>query len=132
MKETKSLGLMLQKSWQLKFCIIDLAQFVFKYAKNPTEEFTELRLKEIIDVIVEEDPQQRDGDKSIFSLGRNDKSKNGYNFVIQTPDRVYRMQASTKVEQMMWLRAFAVLFELRARVLASISQKSLGSIDLNS
>lgn len=79
-KETKSLGLMLSKTWQLKFCVIDLAQFVFKYAKNPTEEFTELRLKEIVDVVVEEDPGHRDGDKSIFSLSRTDKSREGFNF----------------------------------------------------
>ena len=90
-KETKSLGIMLQKSWQLKFCVIDLAQFVFKYAKNPTEEFTELRLKEIVDVVVEEDPLSRDNDKSIFSIGRTDKSREGYNFQIQTPNRMYRM-----------------------------------------
>jgi hypothetical protein len=32
----------------------------------------------------------------------------------------------------MWLRSFAVLFELRARVLANISQRSLGSIDMKS
>jgi hypothetical protein len=79
-KETKSLGLMLQKSWQIKYCTIDLANFMFKYAKNPTEEFTELRLKEIVDVVIEEPPLSRDNDKSIFSLGRLDKSKEGYNF----------------------------------------------------
>ena len=66
---------MLQKTWQLKFCCIDLSQFVFKYAKNPTEDFTELRLKEIVDVVVEEDPSIKESDKSIFSLGRNDKSR---------------------------------------------------------
>jgi hypothetical protein len=81
-KETKSLGIMLSKSWQLKFCCIDLAQFVFKYAKNPTEEFTELKLKEIVDVVIEEDPLSRDNDKSIFSIGRTDKSREGYNFQI--------------------------------------------------
>ena len=33
------------------------------------------------------------------------------------------MQASTKVEQMMWVRAFAVLFELRARIIANFNSK---------
>jgi hypothetical protein len=81
-KETKSLGIMLSKSWQPKYCVIDLTRFLFKYAKNPTEPFTSIHLKEIVDVTVEEDPVQRDGDKTIFSLGRGDKSRAGFNFVI--------------------------------------------------
>ena len=32
------------------------------------------------------------------------------------------MQASTKVEQTTWLRAFAVLFELRARILSNMTE----------
>ena len=121
-KETKSLGIMLSKSWQPKYCAIDLTKFLFKYAKNPTEQFTQIHLKEIVDVVVEPDPEQRDGDKTIFSLGRGDKSRAGFNFIIQTPNREYRMQAGTKVEQMTWLRAFAVLFELRARILSNMTE----------
>ena len=69
-KETASIGILLQKTWQLKYCVIDLSKFLFKYAKNPTEQFTCIHLKEILDVIVEDDPEQRNVDKSIFSLGR--------------------------------------------------------------
>ena len=36
-KETQTIGILLQRSWQLKFCILDLTKFLFKYAKNPTE-----------------------------------------------------------------------------------------------
>jgi len=39
------------------------------------------------------------------------------------------MQASTKVEQTMWIRAFAVLFELRARVLAQFNSRTLETIN---
>ena len=69
-KETQSLGILLQRTWQLKYCVLDLTRFLFKYAKNPTEVYTNIHLKEIIDVVVEEDPARKDDDKSIFSLGR--------------------------------------------------------------
>lgn len=98
-KETKSIGILLQRSWQLKYCVLDLSKFQFKYAKNPTEPFNILYLKEIIDVILEDDPKKKDDNKkSIFSLSRLDKSKEGFNFQILTLDRIYRMQANTKVE----------------------------------
>ena len=127
-KETQSVGLLMSRNWQLKYCVLDLSKSEFKYAKNPTQEFTKLQLKGIIDVFVEDDPARKEGDKSIFSLGRKDKSMDGFNFQIQTPQRIYRMQASTKVEQTMWIRAFAVLFELRARVLAQFNTKTLETI----
>ena len=46
----------------------------------------------------------------------NDSEKSGYNFVIRTVERDYRMKAETKSEQIAWARAFTTLFELRARV----------------
>ena len=46
----------------------------------------------------------------------NDSEKSGYNFVIRTVERDYRMKAETKSEQIAWARAFTILFELRARV----------------
>jgi hypothetical protein len=81
-KETQSKGILLSRSWQLKYCVLDLSKFEFKYAKNPTQEFTRIQLKGIIDVFIEDDPQRKDGDKSIFSLGRTDKSMDGFNFQI--------------------------------------------------
>ena len=41
------------------------------------------------------------------------------------------MQASTKVEQVMWIRAFAVLFELRARVILNFNSRTLETIYSN-
>ena len=76
---------MLQKTWQLKYCVLDLTRFSFKYAKNPTEVFTFIHLKEIIDVVVEEDPEKIERDKSVFSLGRTGKAAGGFNFSIKTP-----------------------------------------------
>ena len=40
----------------------------------------------------------------------------GFNFNIQTYARNYRMQVKTKIDKLMWARAFSILFELRARV----------------
>jgi hypothetical protein len=81
-KETQSKGILMSRSWQLKYCVLDLSRFEFKYAKNPTQEFTRIQLKGIIDVFIEDDPARKDGDKSIFSLGRTDKSLDGFNFQI--------------------------------------------------
>ena len=47
--------------------------------------------------------------------------------VVKTSAREYRMQAATKTEQIMWARAFTILFELRARV----SQNLKTTIDIN-
>lgn len=90
--------------------------------------FTNIHLKEILDVYVEEDPEKKERDKSIFSVGRTGNAAEGFNFQIKTTQRVYRLQAHTKIEQLMWVRSFAVLFELRARVLANLNSKSLETI----
>lgn len=79
-KETQSLGIMLKRTWQLKYCVLDLTQFLFKYAKNPTEIFTNIHLKEILDVYVEEDPEKKERDKSLFSVGRTGNAAEGFNF----------------------------------------------------
>ena len=44
-------------SFQTKFCVLDLTRFLFKYAKAPTDKFTNIPLKDIIDVVVEKDPK---------------------------------------------------------------------------
>lgn len=46
---------------------------------------------------------------------------------METTARSYRFQASTKAEQIMWSKAFTVLFELRARVSANLKT----TIDIN-
>jgi len=38
----------------------------------------------------------------------------GFNFIIFTTQRSYRMQAPTKAVQIMWLKAFSLWFELQA------------------
>ena len=55
-KETQSLNIFMQRQFQMRFCILDLTKFVFKYAKAPTEKFTVIHLKDIIDVQIEKDP----------------------------------------------------------------------------
>ena len=49
-------------------------------------------------------------------LEQAESEKLGFNFVIRTVERDYRMQAESKTEQIAWARAFTILFELRARV----------------
>jgi hypothetical protein len=113
----------------MRYCILDLTKFVFKYAKAPTEQFTFIHLKDIVDIILEKDPlpnDQRSRSSSIFS-GKNKNANDGFNFVIRMTQRDYRMQAITKTEQIMWARAFTILFELRARV----SQNLKTTLDIN-
>ena len=54
-----------------------------------------------------------------------DNQGDAFIFQVVTSERTYRLQASTKIEEYMWLRAFAVLFELRARVLAQFENLAL-------
>ena len=49
-KETQSKNIFLSNKFQSRFCLMDLTKFVFKYAKAPTEKFTIIHLKDIIDV----------------------------------------------------------------------------------
>lgn len=78
-KETQSVGLMFKRNWQLKYCILDLTKFEFKYAKNPTETFTNLPMSQIIDVYIEDDPIKREISQTLFSLTRKDQSLEGFN-----------------------------------------------------
>ena len=61
-KETASIGFMFQRTWQLKYCILDLTRFEFKYSKNPTEQFTKIPMNLIIDVFIEDDPGKKNCD----------------------------------------------------------------------
>jgi len=118
----------MQKQFQMRFCVLDLTKFCFKYAKAPTEGFTQIHLKDIIDITLEADPIYNKNSKTFLSavISKGSQS-NGFNFNIQTVNRNFRMQANTKVEQLMWARAFTILFELRARV----SQNLKTTIDIN-
>ena len=104
--------------FQNKFCTIDLRHYQFKYAKGPTSEFRSFSLREIIDVKVESDKPSLKGRKrdNSLSMFTSKDDSDGFNFVIKTTSRDYRMQCQSKQEQLMWLRAFSVIFELRARV----------------
>ncbi len=69
---------------------MDLTKFVFKYAKAPTEKFTIIHLKDIIDVQIEADPQHfiekqarsQERNSSLFSAGMSIKKADneGFNF----------------------------------------------------
>lgn len=85
--------------------MLDLTKFLFKYAKAPTDTFTFIHLKDIIDVYVEVDPGIQSSNppskisKSVFSTRSSKKDElQGFNFQIKTSTRVYRMQAQTKTE----------------------------------
>ena len=55
-KETANVNILFNRVFQNKYCILDLTKFVFKYAKAPTEKYTPILLKDIIDVTLEPDP----------------------------------------------------------------------------
>lgn len=126
-KETQSIGIMFKKAWQPKYCVLDLQKFEFRYAKNPQCAYTIIPVNSVIDVVVEEDPPKRNADRSVFSLAKKDQASDGFNMQLVTHQRVFRLQASTKVEQNMWIRSFNVMFELRARIINNL--KSLESLE---
>jgi len=121
------MNFLLNRTFQNKFCVLDLTKFCFKYSKDPKEKFKTILLKDVIDVVLETDPQRtRTNSSSLFSK-RDKPGDEGYNFNIKTIQRNYRMQAGTKPEQLMWSRAFTVLFDLRAR----ISQNLRTTVDID-
>ena len=83
-----------------------MEKFVFKYAKSPKQTFTQIDLRDIKDVMIEQDPHVTNKNRSSERLG--------FNFIIFTTQRSYRMQAPTKAVQIMWLKAFSLWFELQA------------------
>ena len=83
-----------------------MEKFVFKYAKSPKQTFTQIDLRDIKDVMIEQDPHVTNKNRGSERLG--------FNFIIFTTQRSYRMQAPTKAVQIMWLKAFSLWFELQA------------------
>ena len=79
--------------FQNKFCTIDLRHYQFKYAKGPTSEFRSFSLREIIDVKVESDKPSLKGRKrdNSLSMFTSKDDSDGFNFVIKTTSRDYRM-----------------------------------------
>ena len=78
-KETAQANFLMKKSMQMRYCLLDLTRFMFKYAKAPTEVFTQIHLKDIIDITIEKDPIFKI-EKSFF--GKNIKEKEGFKFII--------------------------------------------------
>ena len=69
----------------MRYCVLDLTKFMFKYAKAPTEVFTQIHLKDIIDIVLENDPKPKGAIKqSFFSpiLSKKNEAENGFNFNI--------------------------------------------------
>ena len=141
-KESANIGLMLSKFWQAKYFILDLYSFVFKYSKNPAAEFTVIPLSKVVDVVVHSSKSHEDRfrrinmnrteSKGLFGLLQSgDSQSDEHIFEVQTHERSYRLQASTKSDFCMWLRAFAVVFELRLRVLDTINSDANASARKN-
>ena len=57
-KETEGVNFLLSRTFQNKFCVLDLTKFCFKYSKDPKEKFKTILLKDVIDVVLETDPQR--------------------------------------------------------------------------
>ena len=76
--------------------MLDLTKFLFKYAKAPTEKFTYIHLKDIIDVTVEPDPgiinkRGTERKSSVFSTTNKNQELQGFNFIVKTSSRSYRL-----------------------------------------
>lgn len=56
-KETAATGMIFSRQFQMRYCILDLTKFLFRYAKAPTEKYTIIHLKDIVDIYIEMDPQ---------------------------------------------------------------------------
>ena len=96
-KETKAVSLLLNRNFQMRYCILDLTKFVFRYAKAPTDKYTFIKLKDIIDIILERDPKpnkKTNTGNAILNVMSNNAKKQeeeGFNMIIKTQNRSYRM-----------------------------------------
>jgi len=68
-KETANGGFFSSKKFQMRYCVLDLTKFLFKYAKSPTEAYTQIHLKDIIDIWMERDPDTQE--QRSRSVGKN-------------------------------------------------------------
>ena len=81
----------------MRYCILDLTKFVFRYAKAPTDKNTNIKLKDIIDIILERDPKPNKkintGNAILNVMSNNAKKQEeeGFNCIIKTQNRSYRM-----------------------------------------
>jgi hypothetical protein len=65
---------------QPRYCVLDLSKFVFRYAKNPSAVFKIIHLREIVDVVIDE--EKKAGRKKGFfeSITRMSADKSGFGF----------------------------------------------------
>ena len=74
--------------------MLDLTKFIFKYAKAPTDKFTSIALKDIIDVVIERDPKDRKKDrassKGFGFFSDIEEEDEGYNLTMKTAKRDFR------------------------------------------
>ena len=69
----------------MRYCILDLTKFLFRYAKAPTEKFTVIQLKDIIDIFIEMDPQsikRKLKENNFFSNIPKKQEDEGFNFIL--------------------------------------------------
>ena len=100
-KETANTNVLFSKQFQMRYCILDLTKFLFRYAKAPTEKYTIIHLKDIVDIHIEHDPASNKKAKqnNFFSnMSSKKQAGEGFNFVVRTSTREFRLQANTKVE----------------------------------
>ena len=95
-------------NFEMRFCIMDMHDMVFKYAKSPKEEFTVIDMEELVSCNFE-DPARTKPLKV-------KKAKQGdlkYLLYLIGRKRTYVLSSNTRSDQVMWFNGFQVFFKVK-------------------
>ena len=94
----------------MRFCVMDMNAMVFRYAKSPKEDFTDMPMEDMVSCNFED--QNRTKPIKI----KNQKSRQAdlkYLLYLIGKKRTYVLSANTRSDQVMWFNGFQVFFKVK-------------------
>lgn len=100
----------MRTSFEIRFCVLDLDNMVFKYAKSPKEKFQEWQEFELINFATGEQWREKP-----IKLSNHNKNKHEltYIFSVLTKNRIFTFSAMSRTELALWHSGFKQLFLLK-------------------
>ncbi len=95
-------------SFEMRFCIMDMHNMVFKYAKSPKEDFTVLDMEELVSCNFE-DPKRN----KPIKLKKSNQNELKFLLYLVGRKRNYVLSANTRSDQVMWFNGFQVFFKVK-------------------
>lgn len=96
------------QSFEMRFCVMDMNEMVFKYAKSPKEEFSFIDMEELVSCNFE-DPKRT----KPIKVKKDQHSDLKYLLYLIGRKRTYVLSAHTRSDQVMWFNGFQVFFKVK-------------------